>query len=347
LTPVVDAVSAARFRAQLLVGEPARSVLDVVRRILAVQAQDERGFRLAIRARTVGLTAVDVERALTEDRSVVVTWLNRRTLHLVSAEDYWWLHALTAPTQMTANARRLTQEGVSPADAERGVDVIVSALGDHGPLTRNQLRERLTSAGVPTDGQALVNVLLRASVLGHIVRGPVVDGGHAFVLVRDWLGPPPKLDPDSAGAELARRYLVGHGPATDRDLARWSGLALGAARRGLAAIASETVDVGHGMVDLVRRDGGALAGPPPRLLGPFEPVLLGWTSRASILGDVEPTLVTNNGIFRPFALVDGRAGAGWRIARGAIEIEPFVPMDDDVMTALRADADGVKRFLAL
>ena len=48
-----------------------------------MQGQDPRGFRLAVRARTEGLTAADVERALGEG-TLLVTWLNRGTLHLVA-----------------------------------------------------------------------------------------------------------------------------------------------------------------------------------------------------------------------------------------------------------------------
>ena len=64
------AVLAERLSAQLLSGPRAGAVSDVVRRLLAVQAQDPRGARLAIRARSAGLTAADVDRALTIDRSV-------------------------------------------------------------------------------------------------------------------------------------------------------------------------------------------------------------------------------------------------------------------------------------
>jgi winged helix DNA-binding protein len=105
---------AERLTAQLLAGPPARDPVAVAARLLAIQGQDARGARLAIRARTAGLSAADVDRALTEDRSLLITWLNRGTLHLVRSEDYPWLHVLTTPPLRSANARRLIQEGVDP-----------------------------------------------------------------------------------------------------------------------------------------------------------------------------------------------------------------------------------------
>src|SRR5450755_1771294 len=149
-------VTAERCAAQLLSGPPAGSAVEVAGRLLAVQGQDPRGARLAIRARSAGLTAADVDRALSADRSLLITWLNRGTLHLVATEDYWWLHPVTTPPLFTASARRLAQEGVPPADADRGVAAIESALAD-GPLSRGQLAERIVAAGVRTEGQALVH----------------------------------------------------------------------------------------------------------------------------------------------------------------------------------------------
>ena len=113
----------------------AAGVADVVGHLLAVQAQDLRAARLALRARTTGLAARDVDAALTDERSVVVAWLMRGTLHLVGRDDHPWLLALTAPTRLAANRRRLGQEGVSPDDAERAVQIIERALADDGPLT--------------------------------------------------------------------------------------------------------------------------------------------------------------------------------------------------------------------
>ena len=338
-------IHAVRFAAQLLTGPPARTPEAVAERLLAIQGQDARGARLAIRVRTAGLAAADVDRALTETRSLLISWLCRGTLHLVRSEDYPWLLALTTPPLLTGNARRLAQEGVSPDAARRGVSLIESSLAESGPLTRAQLRERLARAGVPTDGQAVVHLLAQATFCGLIVRGPMIGAQHAYVLVRDWLGEQPPIDRQRALAELARRYLAGHGPADAPDLAKWAGLPRGDARAGLEAIAAQLTERADGLVELRRRT--AAAGlPRPRLLGPYDPLLLGWCSRAGIVGDLQG-IVTTNGLFRAFALVNGRAVALWSLRAGRVTIAPEPSLAGDDATALLDDARDVERFLGL
>ncbi|MGD0452504.1 MAG: winged helix DNA-binding domain-containing protein [Solirubrobacteraceae bacterium] len=339
---------AERLTAQLLSGQPADDPVDVARRLLAVQGQDPRGARLAIRARSTGLTVTDVDRALSEDRSLLITWLNRGTLHLVASEDYPWLHALTTPPLFTGNSRGLAQEGVTPNAANRGVAAIERALADEGPLDRAQLRERIARARVPTDGQALGYLLMLATLRGLTVRGPMIGAQHAYVLVRDWLGESPPVERERALAELARRYLAGHGPADDRDLAKWAGLPLRDARAGLAAIASQLNQRADGLLELIRRPASdpAPAGlPPPRLLGAFDPVLLGWRSREALLDPANQPVVTINGVFRPFALVRGRAVATWTMPAGTVVLKPFAPLTRRDEQALRADATDVMRYL--
>jgi Winged helix DNA-binding domain len=339
-----EAAIAERFAAQALAGEPLPDPVAVAERLLAVQGQDPRGFRLAVRARTEGLTAGDVERALSEDRSLLVTWLNRGTLHLVRSEDYLWLQALTTPPLLTSSARRLRQEGVPPADADRAVATIERALAEQGPLTRVELRERLDAAGIRTAGQATIHLLFLAALRGVVVRGPTVGKQHAYVLVRDWLGEPEPVDRERALAELARRYLAGHQPASERDLAKWAGLPLRDARAGLGAISCELEQGGDGLLRLAGHRPAAEI-PRPRLLGAFDPVLLGWTSRAPILGCHEPRVVSG-GLFRPFALAEGRAVGGWRWARDKVTMEPYERLSKKYAAALEADAADVARFLA-
>lgn len=330
-----------------------------VRRLLAVQAQDRSAWRLALRARVEGVTAADVNVALTEKRSLLVAWLNRGTLHLVCTEDYPWLLALTAPTQVGGNRRRLAQEGLSPDDVERGVTLIERSLASEGPLLRSQLRDRLAAQGIRTEGQALVHLLFAAVTRGVAVLGPMSGRDHAFAHAREWLGagadPPPAGRRDAALAELARRYLAGHGPATDADLAKWAGLPLRDARAGLRAVASELVELKGGLVDLASRRPGDGAAPesellPPRLLPAFDPCLVGWREREPFLRrEDEPRVIpTGGGLFRPFATVDGVAAATWGAQRKgdrvAVRIEPFEPFDAEVGAAIHAEAEDVARF---
>ena len=340
-------VQARRFAAQLLSGELARSPVAVAERLLAIQAQDPRGARLAVRSRSAGLTAADVDRALTQDRSLVITWLNRGTLHLVRSEDYWWLHQLTAKPQVQIGCQRnLARLGVSEQEADRGVAVVERALSADGPLVRAQLAERIAAAGLPRDAGVALHVLMLASLRGIAVRGPMIGSQHAYVSVRDWLGPPPRaFDRDVALAELARRYLAGHGPAGDRDLAKWAALPLGEARRGFRAIAGELRERPDGLAELAGQAPGELGQPPPRLLGAFDAVLLGWMSREPVLGGHQG-IVTVNGLFRPFALVNGQAAGIWAYSAGQVLLDRFDVLPDDIEAALAAEARDVQRFLA-
>jgi hypothetical protein len=337
-------VHAARLTSQGLSTRPARDPIAVAERLLAIQGQDPRGARLAVRARGEGLAASDVDRAL-DERRLIITWVNRGTLHLIRAEDYPLLHAVTTPPLWTSCRTRLRQTGVDEAAAERGVETVAKTLADEGPLTRAQLRERLDSADVPTAGQALVHVLFFATLQGVCVRGPMVGKEHAFVAVRDWLGKQPEVDREAGLGELARRYLVGHGPASDADLARWAGISLGDARAGLKTISRRTVDLGGGLVDLRKREEPAPL-PPPRLLGQFEPLLLGWSSRDPVVGEHEVLVLKKNGIFRPFALVKGRGVATWRLPKGKVEIEHLEDVTKKATKELEADAAAVESFLA-
>jgi hypothetical protein len=359
---------------QLLVRRSAAQLLDrripgtpeeAVRALLAVQAQDRSAWRLALRARVEGITVADVNWALTEKRSLIVAWLNRGTLHLVCAEDYPWLRALTAPTQVAGNRRRLAQEGLSPEDVDRGVACIERSLVTDGPLGRAQLRERIAALGIRTVGQATVHLLFAAVLRGVAVLGPVRDGEHVFAHAGEWLGleprPPEPLTGESrqeALTELARRYLRGHGPATAGDLAKWAGLPLRGAYAGLHAIAAEVAEFEGGLLDLADRAASefepaarsSTAQLPPRLLPAFDPCLLGWREREPFLRRVDESraIPVGGGLFRPIATVDGVVAATWGTRRQgdriAVRIDRFEPLEPWAEAALAAEAKDVARF---
>jgi Winged helix DNA-binding domain len=195
---------------------------------------------------------------------------------------------------------------------------------------------------IPTAGQVLVHLLFLACLHGVAVRGPMHGKQHAYVLARDWLGPPPRADRDRSLAELARRYLAGHSPADDRDLAKWSGLPLRDARAGLEAIASELRQREDGLLELAT----ATLPTPTRsvLLDQWDPILVGWRSRQELLARY-PRLDNPEAHFRPFAYVEGRAVATWSARGGVVTMEPFAPVTRARSKALDGDAADVARFL--
>ena len=333
-----------RAAAQLLAGGGATSAAGAVTHLLAVQAQDLRAARLALRARGAARAASDVDAAL-DDRSLVVAWLMRGTLHLVAREDYGWLHALTAGQTAPAIRRRLGQLGVGEGDAERAVGVIERSLADEGPLARRALAARLRDAGLPAEGQAVPHLLGLAAGRGLILLGPIVDGEHAFALTRDWLGAAGRTaEADAARAELARRYLLGHGPATAADLAAWSGLGLRDARAALAAIAGELAADAE-LVDLARRSAPP-ARVPPRLLGAFDPYLLGWKDRSFAVEAADARRVhPGGGIVRATAVAGGRVVGVWTMPGGRVALERFARLPHTVEAALAREARAVARFL--
>jgi hypothetical protein len=85
--------------------------------------------------------------------------------------------------------------------------------------------------------------------------------------------------------------------------------------------------------------------PDLRLLGAFDPLLLGWASRELFLAPGGP-VITSNGLFRPFVLVRGRGAALWTVAGGKVVTDPLGPLTAPEQAALAAEVADVERFLA-
>jgi hypothetical protein len=329
-------------------------VAGLVRHLAGVQAQDLPSAGLALRARGAGLTAAAVWTARIEDRAVVWTWAMRGTLHLVAAEDVGWLLALVAPARIRGARRRLEQLGHTGDAPARAVAAIEGLLADEGPLTRAELAERLARRGFRTEGQATVHLVWLAAMRGVICHGPERDRAPAFVLLRDWAPQPPPgplADRGAAVVELARRYLAAHAPAEPRDLAAWSGVTVTEARAAWRTLGGELMEFAGPEGPL-----WALRSAPPaaapegtvRLLGSFDPYLLGWRTRDLALAPAHAHRVfPGGGWLHPAVVADGRAVATWRRARsrgGGLVVEPFAPLPAPVATALDAEAADVARF---
>lgn len=317
------------MRAQRLAGPRDADPVAAVRAVFGVQAQDRAAAVLAVRARTApGTDAETISAAETASapRRLVRTWAMRGTLHLLAADDVPTALAIFGPLHLARARRRLTELGLSPADAERSTEEAAAIVREHGPLDRHQLAAHLRDRGVPVaeKGQAPIHVVARAAHAGVLIE--VGDGRYGPLD----LGPLP--DRDDALRELARRYGAGHAPAGAEDFARWSGLP-----------ASDVKTAWQDAPSPHEAEPGDV-----RLLPAFDEWLLGWASRDVVLpAQHAKRVVPGGGIIRPVAIADGRVFATWRLdrRRRRIELAPFGRVTKAMGTGVEAEVQALSAFL--
>ncbi|MYB22369.1 MAG: winged helix DNA-binding domain-containing protein [Chloroflexi bacterium] len=346
-----------RIQAQGLGIDRSAEIESAVRAAGAIQAQDRLGMLLGVGTRSIGLTAADVDHARSVERSAVRSWLMRGTLHLVPAADLRWMFDLLGPKMDAKALKRRADLGISDDDHAQVLQFFRDHLSGGGSIMRTEIEGALAAAGLPHAGQAPRHLLRTASMLGVICFGADRDGEETHMLIDDWL-PDPGLEPSDPAAELARRYFAAYGPATPADFRWWTGLPAADTRSGFDAVQPELVEVSvEGTVMWMTPEAASqayrvLAEPVGRVrvVGPFDPYLLGYAKRE--LGVPDPLLKRINaggGMIRSCVLIDGRLVGTWdrkRRARGlAATVSAFEPLSDDDQAQLDDEFAEIGRFL--
>jgi hypothetical protein len=330
---------------------------EVVRWLGALQAQDYYQSLWAIGSRLRKGTAEGIERAISE-RSLVRTWLMRGTIHYVPPEDVRWLLALVGPRLRVAEERRREQIGLPKAHIARSATLLAAALAGDRRLTRPGVMELLEGEGIATGGGHGYHILWRLAQDGLICIGPMSERQQTFVLLDDWA--PRKQARDLSHREslaaLAGRFATSRGPATAHDLARWAGITVADARRGLAAadglVGADIGGAQHWVAAEEERPAAAARGRTYLLAG-FDEYLLGYKDRDAILdpghaGKVAPGA---NGVFRPMIVDGGRIVGTWsRSTRDrslTVTLRPFVGSAAKLAAAVTPEATRYRAFLGL
>jgi hypothetical protein len=209
----------------------------------AVQAQEygPAKWGLALRS-SRGTTDAALERAIDTGR-ILRTHVLRPTWHFVTPADIRWMLELTGPHVHRRMATYDRQLGLDAGVMTRALGVIERALGEHRYLTRREISVELGRAGLPARSRELAHIAMYAELEGVICSGPRRGKQSTYALVADRAPDARRLPRDEALAELTRRYLRSHGPATIRDFVWWSGLRTADARRGLEMNRAKSHDV--------------------------------------------------------------------------------------------------------
>lgn len=339
-TPARRRLTALRLMALGLATPAATSPVDAVRHLLALQAQDYAGALLSIGLRTPGATAASVEAAhLAGD--VVRSWPFRSTLHFVAAEDLGWMLSLTAEREHAKAAGRHRQLELEPADFDRAEQIARDRLHGGRKLERRELIAAFAEEGMSTTGQRGAHLLGRLAQSGVAV----LCGQNTWTLLDDHVTRPRHLDREAALAELARRYLTARGPATDRDLAWWSGLTLTDARTAIASVDDEFDRLEVEDVVYLLRPGLQEAAAGVHLLPGFDEFMLGYTDRSAPLAGRPLTDVVpgGNGMFLSTIVVNGQIVGTWRRTQWAKGVEVVAQPWGDLTASARR---GVERAAA-
>lgn len=357
-----DQVRWLRLRAQRLIHEyrdGVTGVAELVKRLVGIQAQDVRAATLAVGVRSKGLVAADVERARVQERTIIRTWGQRGTLHLLATEDLGWMLPLFGPVFIAGDRRRRAELGLDEETCTRGIRVIRGVLASRGPLTRAEIVEQLAISGMRIEGQARPHLLSRAALEGVICLGPERGAEPTYVLLSDWVELGRALPEESAYAELARRYLGAYGPATPEDMAVWSGLPIGKIRAAWREIGDELMEVemGSSALWMLKRHAGWLeeslaADRIVCLLPDFDIYLLGYKNRELVVErEYAKRVNAGGGMVHPTVLVDGRAVGTWKSQRkkGWVEVmvEAFEEITDEVYAGVKDEVRDMGRFLGV
>lgn len=328
-------LAALRLKNQRISAARCKRPEEVVAWMGAMQAQDYAQALWAVGLRTRAATLADVERAIA-DGKLLRTWPMRGTLHFVAPRDARWMLALSGARQIAAARGRRRQLGLGEDTFARSQQVFFDALSGGKRLPRPQMMQLLEQAGISTAGQRGIHILGQAAQNGLLYIGPREGKQHTFGLLDELVPGAQILPREQALAELARRYFTGHGPASERDFAWWSGLSLTDARAGLATargLASLTVDdttywLAEDTLDIRVSDASGV-----HLLPGFDEYFIGYTDRSAVIApEDQPKIVPGgNGMFYPMLVVDGQIRGVWKreIKKQALNlsVQPFAPLE--------------------
>ena len=336
-----EAGTAAARLARLHISRPIQdSAAGMVRRLVAMQAQDFAGAKWAIGLRLTHVHEAEVERAFNAGE-ILRTHVLRPTWHFVAPEDIRSLLLLTGPRILLQNASMCRRLGLDAPTLGRSARAIAKALDGGGYLTREALRAVVQAAGIPTDGmQRMAYIMMHAELTGVVCSGPRVGRQFTYALLDERVPPVRWVAREEALADVAARYYTTRAPATPHDFAKWCGLTVLEASRAFAALpAPPPVRPARGI-------------PRLHLLSIYDEYISSYRDRSAIVSPDHGRRLIHQGAALVWAIVlDGQIVGTWRrvLARGRVTIEPtlFVRFSRAERDALEVAAHRYGAFLGV
>jgi hypothetical protein len=340
------ALNRAALERQWLLRRRSTTAIEAVEHLVGLQAQLPNPPYVGLWSRLTDFGHEELTRLL-YDRTLVRSSVLRGTQHLVSAADFRWLRPLMQPAldrgRQAAFGRR-----TAGLDLAELADVSRSLLAGQA-LTRTELRERLAERWPDHDSNALAWSVQALVPLVHTPPNGTWGRGGAtpFILAEEWLGEP--LTGDPSVEELIRRYLTAFGPATVKDMQRWSGLTRLRAVVSAMRLRTFRDEAGRELFDV---PDGPLPDPdtpaPVRFVPEFDNLMVAYDDRSRLIDDdCRKRVFYANAMVAATVLVDGFVRGVWSVERPAtLQIELFSPLSGSERSAVVEEGEALLTFAA-
>jgi hypothetical protein len=351
-----EQIATLRLHNQRLIGDSSlKNPAKVVQWLVAVQAQDYYGAKWGLGQRMRGASDEAIEQAFASG-AILRTHVMRPTWHFVTPADIRWLLKLTAPRVDALNSHYYRKLELNAAVFKQTNKALARALRDGKHLTRKELREVISRAGIdPGDTVRMGHILCRAELEGVICSGPRKGKQFTYALLEERAAKAPDLSRDESLAELTARYFKSRGPATIPDFVWWSGLTSSDAKRGLEIVgndlAKETIDGKEYWRSAAKR----MPAPDLKrayLLSPYDEYFIAYKDRSVTLDPQYTQQETIAKLIFDSVLVIGtRLVGGWKreLKNGSavIQLKPFAPLTKGQKQLVKTAAERYGEFLGL
>ncbi len=334
---------------QLLLRREAVDVVEAVRRVVALQAQEPASPYVALWNRVEGFEPTELDAAFAS-QAIVKAQLLRITLHAVTAADYPAFQEAMENTLRVARLhdRRFKNEGVSIPDADALVpDLLEFTSSPRGNREVEAWLEARFGAPKPRVWWAL----RQCGPFVHAVTG----GPWSFGPTPAYVGADKRMhrnDVVVSTRSLVVRYLEAFGPATMQDIAQFGTIYRPPVQAALASLGDALVRYEGPNGELLYDVPGGQLPPedmpaPPRLLSMWDSTLLAYSDRSRIIPPAyRSQVMRKNGDVLPTILLDGHVAGVWRPTEQGIEVTAFHAPGDDGWAGLETEARGLRALLA-
>lgn len=330
------------------------SAADIVHYMGAIQAQDYAGAKWAVAQRLRGADDALIEQAFTNG-DIIRTHVMRPTWHFVSPKDIRWMLELTAPRVQAKTSFRERWLKLDNDIFLRCEKVLYKALQGGKQLMRDQIADALQQAGIATDEQRFIHLMMEMELIGLVCSGGRQGKQFTYALLDERVPLTKRLDRQDALSNLAERYFTAHGPATMQDFVWWSGLTVNDAKAGLEMVRhklkSEVID-GATLWFAEQDFGSKSKGPAAFLLPNYDEFIVSYKDRSAAIHEKDIDKADPRGtIFNNTIVINERIIGIWkrsfRKETVVLEISPFAPLSKANHTAIVAAAKRYTKFSGL